>query len=116
MRVSRNLHPLFGAELTGITLTGAVAGEERQALLDAVGKYGVILLRDQPTTQTQLGEFAVSLGPLWSIKSTMLQETTTVTTSTAAVYDFRNRDKAGNLLSDNDPQMIMKRNNEAWHT
>jgi alpha-ketoglutarate-dependent 2,4-dichlorophenoxyacetate dioxygenase len=114
--VVRNLHPKFGAELGGIKITGPATVAERGAVLDAAYRYGVVLLRDQLPSQTELGEFARSLGPIWTLKASMMQDSATIKVATDAVYHYTNRDKDGKPLSADDPAMTILKNNEAWHT
>ena len=39
---------LFGAEITGVDLTGGISPEVAQGLRDALAEHLVIVLRDQP--------------------------------------------------------------------
>jgi alpha-ketoglutarate-dependent taurine dioxygenase len=76
----------------------------------------VVLVRGQTSTQEQLGEFAASLGPIWTMKASMMQDSPTIKVATNAVYHYTNRDKDGQMLSPDDPAMTILKNNEAWHT
>jgi alpha-ketoglutarate-dependent 2,4-dichlorophenoxyacetate dioxygenase len=115
--VKQQLHPLFGAELTGLKITGAVTEAERVPLLEAVYKYGVVLVRGQMPSQAGLGEFAKSLGPIWGLPSSMVKDAVaTLKETPGLVYQYTNRRADGTPMSSDDPAVTILKNNECWHT
>jgi alpha-ketoglutarate-dependent 2,4-dichlorophenoxyacetate dioxygenase len=115
MRI-RELHPLFGAELQGLAIEGAVSAEERAAILENVHKYGIVLFRGQTPTEAQMGQFAKSLGPIWTISSSMLKDFPNINEATSVVYHYTNRGADGKPLPSTDKAMLPLRVNEMWHT
>ena len=87
---ARKLHPLFGSELTGVPITGALSPDLRDELLDRVYKDGLVLIRGQNLNENQVSAFARSLGPLWSANSNPGdQKTFGMSVSTNAIINIR---------------------------
>ena len=58
---TRPLHPLFGAEMLGVELTEEASGA---AVEQALGRYGLLLVRDVDFDDAGLARFAAQFGPL----------------------------------------------------
>ena len=60
----RKLHPLIGAEVTGVSLAGPLARSTVEAIKRAWSRYGVLLFRQQSITDEQQVAFSRHLGSL----------------------------------------------------
>ena len=60
----KRLHPLFGAEVTGVDLGQPIGAEMRQAIADVMDEYAVSVLPGQPLDDEHQIAFASLFGPL----------------------------------------------------
>ena len=60
----KKLHPLIGAEVTGVDLAGTLDPATVAAIKDAWSRYGVLLFRRQPITDEQQVAFSRHFGSL----------------------------------------------------
>lgn len=58
------LHPEFAVEIAGVDMGEPLSMDQRIQLTDAIEKYGVALLRDQPLENAAQIRFSESFGPL----------------------------------------------------
>ena len=61
---TRELHPIFCAEVEDIDLTGPPAADEIEAVRKAMDKYAVLVFRGQPITNEQQLAFSERFGTL----------------------------------------------------
>lgn len=102
------LHPLFGAELSGIKLGADTSAQDRAALLDAVEEHVVALLRDQSLEESDLRELALAMGELYRAPG--------IFEKADGVYRISNIDENGNILPPDDTLLRFNQSNEFWHT
>ncbi len=60
----RKLHPLFGAEITGIDITRPLSAREFGPIRAAFEEHSVLLFRDQPMDDEKQIAFSENFGPL----------------------------------------------------
>jgi taurine dioxygenase len=60
----RALAPALGAEILGLDLSGGAARGDVQLILDALHRYGVVVVRDQQLTPDEQIAFMEQLGPI----------------------------------------------------
>lgn len=58
------LHPLFGAEVTGVDFSGELEAETAKRLVELFDEYGVLLFRSQKITEEQHVRFSRHFGEL----------------------------------------------------
>ena len=58
------LHPVFGAEINGLSLTRPLSAKEIRFVNSALDTYGVLLVRGQPVDQDEQIAFTRQFGPL----------------------------------------------------
>jgi alpha-ketoglutarate-dependent 2,4-dichlorophenoxyacetate dioxygenase len=109
----RKLHPLFGAELNGISAKAPLSAPEREALRRQIAKYGLVLLRGEQVTEDSFIAFSQSLGPVWNFASAASDKPQQ---ASPRVFDFTNRGKQGEALPITDPAVAYLKVNELWHT
>lgn len=105
------LHPLFVAEVTGIDLTVPVSRDDMRAIWDAFNQYEVLVVRDQPFNDDTQIAFSRNFGPLETMEAHPANNF-----KPGHIAIMTNLDAQGNLLSLDDPGMLHRLRNEAWHT
>ena len=104
------LHPLFGAEIRGVDLTGALDDATFGRILDAFNEYSLLLFRGEPLDDAQQVAFSRRFGPL----------ETTVKANPAGGSAFArqsNLDMAtGEIIAPSDRRMVYQRGNLMWHS
>jgi len=112
---TRHLHPMFGAEVGGLSIKEQLSPQSRAELVNAIHTYGVVLLRDQELEESVLESFARSLGPIWTY-SFVTKNSSGLSAATKAVYRYTNRVADGTLVKDDHPTMITLKANLIWHS
>lgn len=105
------LHPLFVAEVTGIDLTVPISRDDMRAIWDAFNQYEVLVVRDQPFNDDTQIAFSRNFGPLETMEAHPANNF-----KPGHIAIMTNLDAQGNLLSPDDPGMLHRLRNEAWHT
>ena len=105
------LHPLFVAEITSIDLTVPVAREDFRAIWEAFNEYQILVFRDQPITDETQIAFSRNFGTLETMEAHAANNY-----KPGHIAMMTNLDAQGNLLPLDDPGMIHRLRNEAWHT
>jgi alpha-ketoglutarate-dependent 2,4-dichlorophenoxyacetate dioxygenase len=109
LKVSK-LHPLFGAEISGIDITRPLSAREFGPIRAAFEEHSVLLFRDQPMDDDKQAEFSELWGPL----------ETTGSANPAAGTRFQRQSnldiKSGETIAPDDMRMIYQSANYFWHS
>jgi alpha-ketoglutarate-dependent 2,4-dichlorophenoxyacetate dioxygenase len=100
----RPLHPLFGAEVAGFDAAGDA---EARAFEDALGRYGLLLVRDARLDDEALTRFAGRFGPLQNMGGTA--------DAPRAVIGVTNIAADGRMKTAEDAQRRQHDANLLWH-
>lgn len=103
-----DLHPLFGSELSGPQIGSNLEEQDRNALRSAVEESGVVVLRGQSLSDSDLRELASSLGYLYRAPG--------IFEKADGVYRISNIDEEGRILAADDTLLRINISNEFWHT
>ena len=106
----RKLHPLFGAEITGIDITRPLSAREFGPIRAAFEEHSVLLFRDQPMDDDKQIAFSENFGPL----------ETTLSANPAAGSKFARQSnldiETGKPIPSDDMRMIYQKANYFWHS
>lgn len=106
----RKLHPLFGAEITGIDITRPLSAREFGPIRAAFEEHSVLLFRDQPMDDDKQIAFSENFGPL----------ETTLSANPAAGTKFARQSnldiETGKPIPSDDMRMIYQKANYFWHS
>jgi alpha-ketoglutarate-dependent 2,4-dichlorophenoxyacetate dioxygenase len=106
----RKLHPLFGAEVSGIDITTPLSAREFGPIRAAFEEHSVLLFRDQPMDDDKQVRFSENFGPL----------ETTGASNPAAGTKFQRQSnldiETGLPIPNDDMRMIYQKANYFWHS
>ena len=106
----RKLHPLFGAEISGIDITRPLSPREFGPIRAAFEEHSVLLFRDQPMDDEKQIQFSENFGPL----------ETTGSANPAAGTKFARQSNldilTGEPIPPDDLRMIYQKANYFWHS
>ncbi|WP_422001810.1 TauD/TfdA dioxygenase family protein [Reyranella sp.] len=104
------LHPLFGAEVSGIDITRPLSEREFGPIRAAFEEHSVLLFRDQPMDDEKQVQFSELFGPL----------ETTGLSNPAAGTKFQRQSNldimTGEPIPPDDMRMIYQKANYFWHS
>ena len=104
------LHPLFGAEVSGIDITRPLSAREFGPIRAAFEEHSVLLFRDQPMDDDKQIQFSELFGPL----------ETTGSSNPAAGTKFQRQSNldimTGEPIPPDDMRMIYQKANYFWHS
>ena len=106
----RKLHPLFGAEVSGIDITQPLSPREFGPIRAAFEEHSVLLFRDQQMDDEKQLQFSECFGP---------QETTGSANPTAGTKFQRQSNldiETGLPIPNDDMRMIYQKANYFWHS
>lgn len=106
----RKLHPLFGAEVSGIDITQPLSAREFGPIRAAFEEHSVLVFRDQPMDDDKQIQFSENFGPL----------ETTLSANPAAGTKFQRQSNldimTGEPIPPDDMRMIYQKANYFWHS
>jgi alpha-ketoglutarate-dependent 2,4-dichlorophenoxyacetate dioxygenase len=103
----RPVHPIFGAEISGIDLR-AMSSAERDAIARAQAHYAVLVFPGQRLKDDELARYASHFGPLQGLDLGGLG-------ADQHVFSLSNMDADGKLLPRNDRRLRVNDANQLWH-
>jgi alpha-ketoglutarate-dependent 2,4-dichlorophenoxyacetate dioxygenase len=106
------VHPLFGAEITGVDLTRPLDDAVFELIAAAFDEYSVLVFRGQALTDEQQMAFSQRFGPLETTVRTLGKEDRLG----AHIVDLSNTDEAGKLMGWDDRRMLYQSGNQLWHS
>jgi alpha-ketoglutarate-dependent 2,4-dichlorophenoxyacetate dioxygenase len=110
------LHPLFGAQLSGIDLTGPVSPTQTQEIVQAMDRYAVCAVaHDRPPTNEEQIAFSALLGPMDRGRTPKITGTG-IRVPHNEIVDQSNLDQDGAIYREGDRRLGFKRANRLWHT
>ena len=114
---ARALHPLFGAEIAGIDLSGPLKPGEIADFRGVMDRYAVGVIRHaRPLTDAAHVEFSRRLGALLPMKMLTMVGKSKSRFAFPELIDIGNIDAEGRLLPEDDRRRAYNRGNLLWHT
>jgi alpha-ketoglutarate-dependent 2,4-dichlorophenoxyacetate dioxygenase len=111
---SRPLHPIFGAEVSGIDLRKTVDQDTFAEIETALGQYAVLVFRDQPLNDDEQFAFSRLFGPIETSIGTIRKDRKH--RLRRELSDISNLDENNNIRPASDRSRMMMLANELWHT
>jgi alpha-ketoglutarate-dependent 2,4-dichlorophenoxyacetate dioxygenase len=108
LSISR-LHPLLGARVDGLDLTGEIDNETFAAVRAAFERYSVLVFPDQHITDEQQIQFSERFGPLEATRAGANGAGSKLIVLTNIAAD-------GSIGAPSDKQVLNNRANQVWHT
>lgn len=110
----KTLHPVFGAEASGIDLTRPLAPADARAINRAMNEHAVLVFRGQPLTPQQQIDFAKSFGPLDIGLKRVFKRPERL--EDERLIDISNVDAQGNVAKRDSPKNLSNFANQLWHS
>jgi alpha-ketoglutarate-dependent 2,4-dichlorophenoxyacetate dioxygenase len=112
----RQLHPVFVGEVAGIDCRKPLNPAEVAAIEAGMGKYAVLVFRDQNITDEQQIAFTRHFGELESYGTPGHIRKRADQRLGPGIADFSNLDKSGDIMSDEDRVWFFKLGDRLWHS
>jgi alpha-ketoglutarate-dependent 2,4-dichlorophenoxyacetate dioxygenase len=109
----RPLHDLFVAEVSGVDLTQPIAQDDASAIEEAIGRFAVLVFRDQPLTDEQQVAFSENFGAIENKKGGNIRTEQRVN---AQINDVSNLDNNSKPFDRNDRRRFFNLGNHLWHS
>jgi alpha-ketoglutarate-dependent 2,4-dichlorophenoxyacetate dioxygenase len=113
------LHPLFGANVTGVDLSMPIDEDTRRAIERAMDDHAVCVLPGQRLEDEHQVAFSRLYGPL-ELAPPKQNKSGTATYNTRVqhreIFDISNLDEDGKILEEDDARSAYRLGNELWHT
>ena len=107
----------FVAEITGLDLSNGLKPEEFKQLSNALDRYAVLVLPDQPLNEEQQLSFASNFGPLeTSVGASIYNASSPRRLQKPQLSDISNLNEQGRVLDQNDMRRLINLSNQLWHT
>ena len=107
----------FVAEITGLDLSNGLKPEEFKQLSNALDRYAVLVLPDQPLNEEQQLNFASNFGPLeTSVGASIYNASSPRRLQKPQLSDISNLNEQGRVLDQNDMRRLINLSNQLWHT
>lgn len=108
------LHPVFGAEASGLDLTQPLSDQDVRAINAAMNEYAVLLWRGQLLTAQQQIAFAKNFGPLDIGLKRVFKRPERL--DDERLIDISNIDAQGNVAGRDSPKNLSNFANQLWHS
>ncbi len=110
------LHPVLGAEVTGLDLTLPVSTIPQRELKSAIDQYGVVVYRNPtPPSDAQHVEFSRLFGPVEVGPMFKVTGDTKKRIDNPALVDVGNLDPDGNIMKADNRRMLFRKGDRLWH-
>ena len=107
----------FVAEITGLDLSNGLKPEEFKQLSNALDRYAVLVLPDQPLNEEQQLSFASNFGPLeTSVGASIYNASSPRRLQKPQLSDISNLNEQERVLDQNDMRRLINLSNQLWHT
>ena len=108
------LHPLIGAEVSGIDLREPVDEDRVSAINYAMAKFAVLVFREQDISADEHASFTRKFGPIDEGLSLATNKKSRL--DNTDVLDLANVDENGDILPIDDPRNVSLIANQMWHS
>jgi alpha-ketoglutarate-dependent 2,4-dichlorophenoxyacetate dioxygenase len=112
----RQLHPLFGGELTSVDLRALRTQTERDEIRALMDRYGVLVVREQPFSDDEQAAFARGLGGELVTKVARSVIDPASRLKEPGLTDISNLDENNEIIARNDRRRMYSLGNRLWHT
>lgn len=107
----------FVAEITDVDLAAGLQAEDFQQISEALDKYAVLVLPNQPLNEEQQLAFATHFGPLEiSVGASVYNASSPRRLEKPQLSDISNLNEQGHILDQHDIRRLINLSNQLWHT
>ena len=110
----KQLHPLFGGEVSGIDLRKPLDANAYESVIDAIDRHAVLVFRDQDIDDGQQMEFSRLFGEL--VTTSLTLRPGYKPRLDPRMTDISNLDEENRLLDAEDRRRLYALANRFWHT
>lgn len=109
--------PDFVAEVANIDLRAPLSAQDAEALRNALDRYAVLVVPEQPLNEAEQMELARQFGPLEiSVGASVYNADRPRRLNHAELSDISNLDESGGILDPGDIRRLINLSNQLWHT
>jgi alpha-ketoglutarate-dependent 2,4-dichlorophenoxyacetate dioxygenase len=113
---ARQLHPLFGGELTSVDLRALRTQVERDEIRALMDRYGVLVVREQQFSDDEQAAFARGLGGELVTKVARSVIDPASRLKEPGLTDISNLDENNEIIERDDRRRMYSLGNRLWHT
>jgi alpha-ketoglutarate-dependent 2,4-dichlorophenoxyacetate dioxygenase len=110
------IHPVFVGEVSGVDLTKPISRGDAAAIEEGMDQYGVLVFRDQKTTDEQQIAFTRNFGDLENYKTPGNVRKAEDNRLSPGIGDLSNLTKDGKVISADDRVWFFKLGDRLWHS
>src|SRR5690242_12515769 len=111
---ARPLHPVFGAEISGLDIRKALAPSAVKDVIAAMDRYAICLYRNDSLSDDEHIAFSRYFGPLQH--APRIRDNTPRLGNRPELFDAGNLDENGKILAKTDLRRSYAEGNKFWHT
>ena len=111
------VHTDFVAEVSNVDLRAPLCAQDAEALRDALHRYAVLVVPEQPLNEAEQMAVARQFGPLEiSVGASVYNADRPRRLGHAELSDISNLDERGGILDPGDIRRLINLSNQLWHT
>ena len=112
----KQLGPVFFAEISGVDVAEPLKAADRDAIVDAINQYAVVVFRGQTLSDDQQIAFARNFGPIHGSAQRARHQSIKHRLQSNEIADISNLDGDGKVMAEDHRRRLDWLANRLWHT